>query len=358
MAAAAAARSLVLAVPKPPVCFAKARGESVSSRAGCGTSRVSAGGAKTRGASAGLRGGGLFLGERLGLRLGRPSSSMQNSTPSVRPFQVRASSEPTSSKEDQTPSSSSDTNDQLDATSLASNVGLALLWAAFVAYAFTLSPNQTPYRDTYFLMKIVGLGEDDGVQLNRVFFCLFNIMGVWPGIYNKLLIPSARASGRPRGNFSLPAWPFIALSYGTGAFALLPYFALWRPEKAAALPSAEERNTKWFKGVESKITDWILLISAVGLVVGAATAGPKDWSEFGHFFDESRFIHVMTLDFFTLCCLAPFWVFHDADRRQYKSNLLWPLALTPLFGPAVYLVLRPQLPMAEDGAKEAQQKAE
>jgi hypothetical protein len=27
----------------------------------------------------------------------------------------------------------------------------------------------------------------------------------------------------------VPAWPFVALSFFFGAFALLPYMALWRP---------------------------------------------------------------------------------------------------------------------------------
>jgi hypothetical protein len=60
-------------------------------------------------------------------------------------------------------------------------------------YAFFLSPNQTPYRDMYFLEKLSGLGVNDGVQINAVFTQLFFIMGLWPCIYAALLIPSARS---------------------------------------------------------------------------------------------------------------------------------------------------------------------
>ena len=60
-------------------------------------------------------------------------------------------------------------------------------------YAFFLSPNQTPYRDMYFLEKLSGLGVNDGVQINAVFAQLFFIMGLWPCIYAALLIPSARS---------------------------------------------------------------------------------------------------------------------------------------------------------------------
>lgn len=59
-----------------------------------------------------------------------------------------------------------------------------------------LSPNQTPYRDMYFLEKLVGIGEKDGVQINAVFTQLFFIMGIWPAIYAALLIPSARSGNK------------------------------------------------------------------------------------------------------------------------------------------------------------------
>ena len=31
-------------------------------------------------------------------------------------------------------------------------------------YAFALAPGQTPLRDQYFIEKIIGIGENDGVQ--------------------------------------------------------------------------------------------------------------------------------------------------------------------------------------------------
>src|SRR5579875_1935335 len=61
-------------------------------------------------------------------------------------------------------------------------------------YAFLASPNQTPYRDMYFLEKLSGLGVNDGVAINTVFTQLFFVMGIWPAIYAALLIPSARSA--------------------------------------------------------------------------------------------------------------------------------------------------------------------
>ena len=63
-------------------------------------------------------------------------------------------------------------------------------------YGFGLSPNQTPYRDMYFLEKLVGLGADDGVKINIVFSNLCFLMGVWPAIYSSLLLPTAKSGNK------------------------------------------------------------------------------------------------------------------------------------------------------------------
>lgn len=57
-------------------------------------------------------------------------------------------------------------DDGPEPSNLMSNAGLFLLWAALTGYAFFLSPNQTPLRDSYFLEKLVGLGVEDGVPVS------------------------------------------------------------------------------------------------------------------------------------------------------------------------------------------------
>ena len=63
-------------------------------------------------------------------------------------------------------------------------------------YGFVLSPNQTPYRDMYFLEKLLGLGADDGVAVNTVFTRLCWLMGVWPAVYASLLLPTAKSGNK------------------------------------------------------------------------------------------------------------------------------------------------------------------
>ncbi|KAK9918857.1 hypothetical protein WJX75_007539 [Coccomyxa subellipsoidea] len=220
-------------------------------------------------------------------------------------------------------------------------VGL-LFWAAFVGYALLLSPNQTPYRDMYFLEKLTGLGVDDGVQINAVFTQLFFMMGLWPAIYAALLIPSARSGNK------IPAWPFVALSFGVGVFGLGPYFALWTPSREAVAPPKPEELEGWnklaLKGTESKIGAWLIFAGAVATIAQAALAGGEAWSAYWELFVESRFVHVTTTDFAALSLFAPFWMWNDAEKRQWQGRERWLplLSLLPFLGPAIYLTLRPK----------------
>ena len=70
------------------------------------------------------------------------------------------------------------------------------MYYSAAVYGFGLSPNQTPYRDMYFLEKLVGLGADDGVKVNIVFSNLCFLMGVWPAIYSSLLLPTAKSGNK------------------------------------------------------------------------------------------------------------------------------------------------------------------
>ena len=57
-----------------------------------------------------------------------------------------------------------------------------------------------------------------------------------------------------------------------------------------------------------------------------------------------RFINVMSLDFLTLTALAPFWMSNDAALRKWdkRDSLLPLLSVLPVFGPVIYLCLRPR----------------
>ena len=72
--------------------------------------------------------------------------------------------------------------------------------------------------------------------------------------------------------------------------------------------------------LESTLLAGFLLISAVALWGVALTAGGSSWIEYGHLFDESKLVHVTTVDFWLLTAFAPFWMYNDAQLRGWKPR--------------------------------------
>ncbi|KAL2938643.1 NmrA-like family domain-containing protein 1 [Bienertia sinuspersici] len=192
-------------------------------------------------------------------------------------------------------------------------------------------------RDLYFVKKLSNLVGDDGFEMNHVLVSLWYIMGLWPLVYSMLLIPSGRSS---KG--ISPVWPFVTFSIFGGAYALLPYFIIWRPPP----PSIKEgERESWpLNFLESKLTAGLLATVGLGLIVYAGLA-PGDWKEFFQYFRESKFVHATCLDFTLLSAFAPFWVYNDMTSRKCydKTSWLLPLSIVPFLGPALYLLLRPPL---------------
>jgi hypothetical protein len=219
-------------------------------------------------------------------------------------------------------------------------IGFWLLWLGFVAYAFVLAPPNQP--DTLELIKNLSIGQWEGI--NPLIVSLFNIMGVWPIIYSCLLFIDGRAQ-------KIPAWPFGSASFGVGAFALLPYLALREP--STEFPG---KKNGFLKLLDSRLTGVALTIGATILVVYGLRNG--DWGNFVQQWQTSRFIHVMSLDFCLLCLLFPALLGDDMARRGLKNpQLFWLTALIPLFGPLLYLCLRPPLPEAGAEVLPSQQPA-
>ncbi|XP_057955311.1 uncharacterized protein LOC131149157 isoform X2 [Malania oleifera] len=212
------------------------------------------------------------------------------------------------------------------------------LWAALIYYALYLAPDQTPFRDKYFLQKLLNLKGDDGFRMNEVLVSLWYLLGLWPLVYSMLLLPTGRSS-----KSNVPLLPFLILSVIGGAYALFPYFVLWKPPPP---PIEETELRKWpLNFLESKFTAGITVAAGLALFFYAGLANGDVWKEFFQYFRESKFIHVSCIDFVLFSSFAPFWVFNDMAARKWDHKGYWlvPLSLVPFMGPALYLVLRPSL---------------
>jgi hypothetical protein len=210
-------------------------------------------------------------------------------------------------------------------------IGFWLLWIAFSTYAFVFAPPDSPET----IALITNLSTGKVADINPLIVALFNIMGVWPLIYSCVLFTDGRGQ-------KIPAWLFAVLSFGVGAFALLPYLALREHN-----PEFPGTKNVFLKILDSRFTGILLTLGAAALVAFGLTKG--DWSDFVQQWQTSRFIHVMSLDFCMLSLVFPALLADDMARRGMKnSTAFWAVTLVPLFGPLAYLCTRQPLPETHD----------
>ncbi|MCS7032121.1 MAG: DUF2834 domain-containing protein [Gloeomargarita sp. SKYG116] len=207
-------------------------------------------------------------------------------------------------------------------------LGLGLLWLGFVSYAFLGAP--PPQPDTWeFIQRLIRF-QVEGV--NPLVVALFNLMGVWPGMYASVLLTDGRGQ-------KIPAWPFVTLSFAVGAFALLPYLALRRP-----FPRWQGSESLLLRVWNSRILGGVWLLLSLGLLLYGL--GQGSWADWWDAFQTNRFIHVMSLDFTLLWLLFPVAAWDDLQRRGLTHRGWLALMLLPAVGAALYLTLRPGLPNA------------
>jgi hypothetical protein len=198
-----------------------------------------------------------------------------------------------------------------------------LIWLGFILYAFIFAPPDQP--DTLTLIQNLSTGNWTGI--NPLIIALFNIMGIWPLIYSCVLFIDGHGQ-------KIPAWLFATLSFGVGAFAILPYLALRQPN-----PQFLGKKSLLIKLLDSRITGLLLTSGTIILVSYGLIQG--NWEDFIQQWQTSRFIHVMSLDFLLLSVLFPVLLTDDRARRgMKKSAIIESISLIPLFGALFYLTTR------------------
>lgn len=209
-------------------------------------------------------------------------------------------------------------------------VGLWAIWFGFIVYVLFFAP---PLRSNL-LQPIQTLLSGQIPMLNPVVISIFSMVGIWLLIYSCLIF----ADGRMQ---RIPAWAFMLGSIASGVVALIPYLALREPNEQFS-----GEKDPWLSVMDSRSTGIILTISTVVLLLFAILFG--DWGAFVESFLTDKFIHGMTLavGLFTLLFPYPTLLGDDMARRglMRDSQFFWLVALVPLFGPLIYLCLRPNIP--------------
>jgi peptidoglycan/LPS O-acetylase OafA/YrhL len=219
-------------------------------------------------------------------------------------------------------------------------IAFGMLWLGFSTYAFFFAPPNQP--DTFELIKNLSTGNWQGI--NPLIVALFNIMGIWPIIYSCLVLIDGREQ-------KIPAWIFASASFAVGAFALLPYLALRDPNQKFS-----GKKNLLLSLLDSRLTGIALAVGTA--IIVAYGVGEGDWGNFVQQWQTSRFIHVMSLDFCLLCLLFPALLGDDMARRDMNNpQLFWLIAFIPLFGPLMYLCMRPPLQEPSEEMIQQQQPA-
>ncbi|QDZ39838.1 DUF2834 domain-containing protein [Euhalothece natronophila Z-M001] len=205
-------------------------------------------------------------------------------------------------------------------------IAFSIIWLGFISYAFLLAPPNNA-NTSELIEKLINF-ELEGI--NPLIVAIFNLMGVLPLIYAPLLIIDGNGQ-------KLPAWIFTFISFGVGAFAILPYLAFREPDFS-------QEKTNWFiKILDFRLINLLLVILFVVIFTSGIIEG--DWNEFVVQWQNSRFIHVMSLDFCLLILLFPALLLDDLGRRQINHSLFFKTIIwIPLIGTFLYLCLRPSLP--------------
>ncbi|MGR6543311.1 hypothetical protein [Paenibacillus tundrae] len=206
---------------------------------------------------------------------------------------------------------------------------LGLIWVTFIIYAWLWAPGQPPGNDPIF-------GELITMQSREPWLLVvFSWLGIFPAIYACLLL---RTSPQERGS-RFPVWPFVILSFGLGAFALLPYFAWVSAHKLTpantSLSFGSDRRSGIRRLVRNKLTHGILLLLTLGTFFYGLTQGNVE--AYVEAFSQSSFVHIMTIDFVILSLLSVLAIYRDAVISRRSQAWAW-ISLLPLVGPLVYLL--------------------
>lgn len=193
-----------------------------------------------------------------------------------------------------------------------------IVFILLLLYAVFLAPGSSNADDPLFSQLITGQFE----EVDSLVVAVFSMLGIYPVLFALLLLP--------QDTRRLPAWPFVILSFGLGAFIILPYLALRGRQKRDTPrgPSFVQRSA-----VHPLLYVLVLLISIAVYLVAAAGS----FSGYQEAFMNSHLVSVMTIDF-----IVVIWLTYDILRKDWQMRYAW-LAFLPAVGPLVLLLWQKKL---------------
>lgn len=193
-----------------------------------------------------------------------------------------------------------------------------IVFILLLLYAVFLAPGSSNAEDPLFSQLITGQFE----EVDSLVVAVFSMLGIYPVLFALLLLP--------QDTRRLPAWPFVILSFGLGAFIILPYLAFRGRQRRDTPrgPSFVRRSA-----VHPLLYVLILLISIAVYLVAAAGS----FAGYQEAFMSSHLVSVMTIDF-----IVVIWLTYDILRKDWQMRYAW-LAFLPAIGPLVLLLWQKKL---------------
>ncbi|MCQ4086381.1 hypothetical protein [Saccharibacillus sp. JS10] len=199
-----------------------------------------------------------------------------------------------------------------------SRIILLVVWLAFIGYALFFAPGAGSGQDPW-LMPLITMQANEPSLI-----AMFSLLGVFPLAFACMLL---RHDDR-----KVPAWPFVLLSFGFGAFALLPYYILTSHTHAGSHDLRLSERLR--KATESSVMHSILFVLAGLLMVWGLAFG--DFGVYQEAFRTSRFVHIMTIDFCVLTLLSVYAIYTGSRRRSMPQAMAL-LGLIPILGLLIYI---------------------
>ncbi|WP_422124303.1 hypothetical protein DHX103_05655 [Planococcus sp. X10-3] len=189
-----------------------------------------------------------------------------------------------------------------------------IIWLLLIAYAVFWAPGTGANNPIFPELFNGNIGAIDPLV-----FAVFNSLGIFPLVFLTLLLLNDR--------MRWPAWPFALLSFGIGAFSLLPYFAfgIRKPEKKLRTPL-------WLvRFLRSRF--WLIVLIVMWTGNWLTLLQGFSFADYADSFFASSLVSVMTVDWFVLYGLSIYTVHRLYPDARYKG-----LAWIPIVGPVLVLL--------------------
>ncbi|WP_203333749.1 hypothetical protein [Planococcus beigongshangi] len=189
-----------------------------------------------------------------------------------------------------------------------------LIWILLILYARYLAPGTGANNPIFPELFNGSIGAIDPLVL-----AVFNSLGIFPLVFLTLLLLNDKQRW--------PAWPFALLSFGIGAFSLLPYFAFGIKKSDRKL-----RTPRWlFRFLRSRFWLIVLIIMWAGNLLTLLQG--FSFADYADSFFASSLVSVMTVDWLVLYGLSIYTV-----HRFYPDARAKGLAWIPIIGPVLVLL--------------------